>query len=145
MFGVMTDTRCCDGDDELRHGDRPCHEEGPRLSRRLPDLADQREHRRVREAKLDRRRGKGQEPSAHQQITHALEVSRLITSFGIASPAVRDLLPTDPSSTLQRWVPRAVRHKKDAIFRKPLGHQTQACCRQCISGSIEALIAPGSA
>jgi hypothetical protein len=84
---------------------------------------------------------KGQKPSAVQQVTHVLEIPRLITTAGVASPAVANLLRTDPTQRHKCWYREQGDTKKDGRLRKQLCNHPQTSGRQGVSSSIKALVA----
>jgi len=81
------------------------------------------------------------EASALQQITQALETPWLITTAGVASPAIGDLSRANPAQHHKCRYCEQSNTKKDSHLREQLSNHPQTSGRQSVSSSIEALIA----
>src|SRR6516162_6087033 len=84
---------------------------------------------------------KAKSPRLFSRSTHVLEIPRLITTAGVASPALANLLRTDPTQRHKCWYREQGDTKKDGRLRKQLCNHAQTSGRQGVSSSIKALVA----
>lgn len=113
----MTDPRCCDGDDELGIMIVPAIKIAPSLPRRLPRPSLTKGSM---EMSASRNKiaapAKAKSPRLFSRSTHVLEIPRLITTAGVASPALANLLRTDPTQRHKCWYREQGDTKKMAVF-----------------------------